>query len=102
MNAFDPASSTLSEELPDVAAAKAILTALNQILGEDGQKHVTSQQVVNELLPGAASLRNWFLYLTEDAIGRGELDTADTIQTALGFQLDHFERGCNIALSIIA
>ena len=34
--------------------------------------------------------------------GNGELDRADAIQTALGFQLNLFERGCDIALSIVA
>lgn len=102
MNAFETASPAVTEERPELAAARAILTALNQILGEGGRENVTSQQVVNELLPGAISLRNWFLSLIEEAIENGELDRAEAIQKALGFQVGDFEKGCNIALAIIA
>ncbi|WP_298966971.1 RNA polymerase subunit sigma-54 [uncultured Roseibium sp.] len=99
------AAGTITEmELPEISAARAILAALNHILGEHSQKTVTSQQVVNELLPGAASLRNWFLYLIDEAAVNDSDDEAriETIQKALGFQPKHFERGCNIALSIVA
>lgn len=104
MNALETANAAVPEELPEVAASKAILAALNHILGEGGQKTVTNQQIVNELLPGAASLQNWFCYLIDEAIASDTDDAAgiETIQNALGCQQKHFERGCNIALSIVA
>ncbi|MEO1109890.1 MAG: RNA polymerase subunit sigma-54 [Pseudomonadota bacterium] len=104
MNVFETANAAVPEELPEVAAARAILTALTHILSEGDRKTVTNQQIVNELLPGAASLQNWFCYLLDEAIASETEAEAgiEAIQKSLGFQMVHFERGCNIALSIVA
>ena len=103
MRIFETADAAAPGELPETSAARAILTALNHILDEGGETTVTSQQVVNELLPGHASLRNWFLYLIDEANSQDqETVTSKAIQEALGFEEEHFERGCKIALSIVA
>lgn len=57
-------------ELLVVAAARAILFALKQVLEDDGKNDVTSEQIVNELLPGPCSLRSWFIYLINEANSR--------------------------------
>lgn len=91
-------------EPEDIAAARAILSAINLILGENGLKHVSTQQALNELIPGPASLRNWFLYLIDEAF-LNELDHQEhitAIQNVLAFKPRSFENGCKKAIKMMA
>ncbi|MET1416631.1 RNA polymerase subunit sigma-54 [Roseibium sp. HPY-6] len=89
-------------ELPEVAAARAILFALKQVLEEDGKNEVTSEQIVNELLPGPGSLRSWFIYLIDEANSQDqEAISSKAIRDALELEEEDFKRGCNLALNIV-
>ncbi|WP_298966328.1 RNA polymerase subunit sigma-54 [uncultured Roseibium sp.] len=90
-------------ERPEVNAARTILSALNLILSKNGQKNVSKQQIANELLPGHVSLRSWFHYLIDEANPQDpNTPLRQEIWKALGFSEKQFERGCNIAISIVA
>lgn len=92
------------EKTEDVVAANTILTAINLILGENGQKTVSIQQAVNEFTPGPKSLRTWFAYLIEEATlnDSQHLEHIPLIQNALTFKPIIFEKGCKRALEIMA
>ncbi|QFT29498.1 hypothetical protein FIV00_03300 [Labrenzia sp. THAF82] len=90
-------------EPEDVAAARAILTALNLVLGDNGQKPVSKQQAVNELIPGSVSLRNWFLYLVDEALlhDTEHQDHVRAIRKALAFRPKTFQKACEKAIEIV-
>ncbi|EFO31271.1 putative RNA polymerase sigma-54 factor [Roseibium sp. TrichSKD4] len=93
-----------SDETGDLANARTILAALCVVLGEDGQKPVSRQQLVNELVHGPSSLRKWFKALLAEAENEDpiHLRTVNALQKALELTQSEFRKACEAAIAIVA
>lgn len=93
-----------SDETGNFADARTILAALYVILGDDGKKPVSRQQIVNELVHGPSSLRKWFKGLLAEAENEDpiHLRTVNAIHKALELTESEFKKACEAAISIVA
>ena len=91
-----------SNETGDFANARTILAVLYVVLGEDGQKPVSRQQIVNELVHGPSSLRKWFKALLAEAENEDtiHLRTVNALQKALQLTEIEFIKACEAAIAI--
>ncbi|EFO28796.1 phage integrase family protein [Roseibium sp. TrichSKD4] len=97
-------TTAVSNETGEFANARIILAALYVVLGDDGQKPVSRQQMVNELVHGPASLRKWFRGLLAEAENEDpiHLRTVNALQKTLELTEIEFKKACEAAIAIVA